>query len=309
MRRRSWLIIVALPLILVIGETVYWRIMAERLRAGFQDWVSSRTALGWTARSGAISIGGWPQAATIHVADLVLLHDGPKMPGKLNLTTTDLALSVSLLNPRNLHLFLTRPLHVRVGDVEEIILSGKDISASTRLRQTGPLSMSLHANQLRAEPVTGGWHLMAGLLDAQVEIADDLSQPAATFTVSSEAVALPENVRWPLGAYISSLSVDGRLNGPNPAARDMTHWAEEWRDGGGSLEITHFTMGWGPLGLTSSATLALDEQLQPMGSGNGRIVGYAEALDRFAVGGLLTKSAATAAKAVLSLMAGTTDTG
>jgi hypothetical protein len=53
--------------------------------------------------------------------------------------------------------------------------------------------------------------------------------------------------------------------------------------------------------------LALDDQLQPMGSGNGRIVGYAETLDRLAAAGMLTKSAATAAKAVLSLMAATSD--
>jgi len=66
-------------------------------------------------------------------------------------------------------------------------------------------------------------------------------------------------------------------------------------------------MGWGPFGLTSSATLALDDQLQPMGSGSGRLAGYAETLDRLAAGGILTKSAATAAKAVLSLMAGTGD--
>ncbi len=72
------------------------------------------------------------------------------------------------------------------------------------------------------------------------------------------------------------------MNGPLPQARDITRWAEAWRDGGGSLEITHLTMGWGPLGLTSSATLALDDQLQPMGSGNARIVGYAETLDRLA---------------------------
>jgi hypothetical protein len=119
---------------------------------------------------------------------------------------------------------------------------------------------------------------------------------------------LPAGIKWPLGTNISSLSADGALSGRLPPdTSDITHWAEAWRDGGGSLEITHLAMGWGPLGLTSSATLALDDQLQPMGSGNGRIVGYAETLDRLAASGVLTKSAATAAKAILSLMAGTSD--
>ena len=131
------------------------------------------------------------------------------------------------------------------------------------------------------------------------------SEPAATFSVSAEAIALPTLMKWPLGGNISSLSLDGVLNGPLPESRDVTGWAEAWRDAGGSLAISHLALGWGPLGLTSSATLALDDQLQPMGSGSGRIVGYAPTLDRLAAAGMLTKSAATAAKAMLSLMAGT----
>jgi hypothetical protein len=150
-----------------------------------------------------------------------------------------------------------------------------------------------------------------GLLNAEIEIAADAatgqSQPTATFAVASEAVALPAGIKWPLGPNISSLSADGALNGPLPETRDIKAWAEAWRDGGGSLEIRHLALGWGPLGLTSTATLALDEQLQPMGSGSGHVVGYAATLDRLAAGGKLTKSAATAAKAVLSLMAGTAD--
>ena len=54
--------------------------------------------------------------------------------------------------------------------------------------------------------------------------------------------------------------------------------------------------------------MALDDQLQPMGSGNARIAGYADTLDRLAAAGMLTKSVAVAAKAILSLMAGTSDT-
>ena len=54
--------------------------------------------------------------------------------------------------------------------------------------------------------------------------------------------------------------------------------------------------------------MALDDQIQPMGSGNARIAGYADTLDRLAAAGMLTKSVAVAAKAILSLMAGTSDT-
>jgi Uncharacterized protein conserved in bacteria (DUF2125) len=191
-------------------------------------------------------------------------------------------------------------------------VTADEASVTVPLQPAGPLSIALRSSGLRLEPAIGAWHATVAQLSAQAEIAAESSlappQPAATFSMSSEAIALPADIKWPLGANISSVFLDGRMTGPLPATGNVTRWAEAWRDGGGSLEITHLTMGWGPLGLTSSATLALDDQLQPMGSGKGRIVGYAESLDRLAAAGMLTKSAATAAKAVLSLMAETSDT-
>jgi hypothetical protein len=285
---------------------------ADQLRTGYHAWVAEQVAQGWDVASGPLSIGGWPRAATVTVPNLTLRHAGLTIPGDVNMASAGVILSVSLFNPTNLHLSLTGPMHVRAGDLPDVIVTGDQASVSVPLQQTGPLSVALHASGLRLEAATGAWHVTVGLLNANADIATDSpadqSQPAATFSLSTEAIALPAGIKWPLGVNISSLSMDGRMNGPLPDTRDITRWAEAWRDGGGSLEITHLAMGWGPLGLTSSATLALDDQLQPMGSGNGRIVGYAETLDRLAVGGMLTKSAATAAKAVLSLMAGTSDT-
>jgi hypothetical protein len=312
MRRKFWVIVVAIPILLVSTEAVYWRITAERLRTGYQAWVAAQVAQGWQVGSGPLSIGGWPRAAAMTVPNLTLRHVGPTIPGDLNVASAGVTMSVSLFNPTNLHLSLTGPTHVRAADLPDVIVTGGETSADIALQQSGPLLVELHASGLRLEPATGAWHATIGLLNAEAEIAADppadQSQPSATFSMSSEAIALPPGIKWPLGANISSLSVDGRVNGALPASRDVTHWAEAWRDGGGSLEITHLAMGWGPLGVTSSATLALDDQLQPMGSGNGRFVGYAETLDRLAAVGMLTKSAATAAKAVLSLMAGTSDT-
>jgi hypothetical protein len=204
---------------------------------------------------------------------------------------------------------MTGPAHVRVAGLQDLVVTGDEDWVSVPLVPGRSQAIDLHASGVRIEPATGAWHATAGLLNAYATIADevrvDQSEPAATFRMSAEAIALPTTVRWPLGANISSLSLDGVLNGRLPQTRNVTDWAEAWRDGGGSLAITHLALGWGPLGLTSSATLALDDQLQPMGSGNGRIVGYAPTLDRLAAAGMLTKSAATAAKAVLSLMAGT----
>jgi hypothetical protein len=312
MRRTYWIVAIVIPLLLIAGETVYWRITAERLRTGYQAWVAARAAQGWDIESGAITVGGWPRAAALTVPNLILRHTGPTIPGNLNLASSGVTLLVSLFDPADLHLSLMGPMHVRAGDFPDVIVTGDETSVSVPLRPSGPVFIALRASGLRLEAATGAWHVTVGLLNMETEIADESSasqtRPAATFGVSCEAIALPAGIKWPLGPNISSLSSDGKLNGQLPQARDMTRWAQAWRDGGGSLEITRLTMGWGPLGLTSSATLALDNQLQPTGSGSARIVGYTETLDRLAAAGILTKAAATAAKAVLTLMAETSDT-
>lgn len=310
-RRISWMIIAAVALLLVLAELAYWKVTAERLRTGYQNWVAARIAQGWNVGSGMTAIGGWPRAATVTVPNLTVRHAGPTIPGKVDVASAQVTLSVSLLDPTYLRLSLTGPTHVRVGELPDVIVTGDETAIFMPLKRAGSQSVLLHASRLRLEAATGAWHATVGLLNGQAAVsaasAVERSQPAAIFTMSSEAIALPAAVRWPLGRNISSLSVDGRLNGPVPTTSDIKDGAEAWRDGGGSLAISRLTMGWGPLGLSYSARLALDEQLQPMGSGNGRIVGYAETLDRLAAGGILTKSAATVAKAVLLLIAGTSD--
>ncbi|WP_428491544.1 DUF2125 domain-containing protein [Rhodopila sp.] len=311
MRRGFWIVLIV-PIVLLVGEAIYWRIAAERLRSGYQAWAAEQVADGWQIESGPPSIGGWPRSAVVTVPNLTLRHAGPMVPGDVRLALAGLDLSVALFDPTTLGLSLDGPMHVRAGELPDVIVTGETAVATVPLQPTGPQSVALHARGLRLEPATGAWHLTVGLLNAQAEIADSAAagqpKPGTSFSIGSEAIALPAVVRWPLGTNVSSLSAEGTLTDlPQSDGQDSRQWAEAWRNAGGSLNIAHLAMGWGPLGLTSSARLALDDQLQPMGSGNGRIIGYAETLDRLAASGALTRPAATAAKAVLSLMAATSD--
>jgi hypothetical protein len=317
MRRITWAILAAIPILLVAADVVYWRIASDRLRTGFQAWTDARRAEGWEVEAGAVSLGGWPAAATVTVPNLHLHHSGKDFPDGLDWTSASTALRVSLYAPTVLRLSFSGPQHLRVGSAPDIVIGGDRIDGVAPLREDAAPVYDLNARGLRVEPASGPWHVTIGLLNAHADFAPphdagshdagshdaDGPRQAVGFAVSAEAIALPAGMRWALGPNISSFSTQGLLTGPFPASDSMTAAATAWRDGGGSLNVTHLAMGWGPLGLTGSATLALDDQLQPMGSGNGRLVGYAETLDRLAAAGVLTKSAAIAAKAVLSLIA------
>jgi hypothetical protein len=307
MRRGYWLITAAIVVLLMAADVIYWQVASARLRDGLRAWVGARRSEGWEVEAGASSIGGWPYAAMVTIPNLTLRHSGKDFPGKLSWASAGVTLSLSLYRPAELSVGLTGPQHIRIGDAQDAIVTGDQLGLSVGLRQSYPLPLTLRAKSLRVEPADGAWHLTTGLVsaDAEVNPAAAQSEPAVAFSASAGAIALPATVKWPLGPTISSVSVDGALSGPLPPAGEITALAEEWRDGGGSLKVSRLALGWGSLGLTAAATLALDDQLQPMGSGSGRLVGYAETLDRFAASGVLSRSASIAAKAVLSLMAGT----
>src|ERR1700722_1530688 len=106
MRRKYWVVVVAIPLLLLAAEVAYWRIAAEQLRTGYHEWLTKQTAQGWDIGSGPLSIGGWPRAATVTVPNLTLRHAGPTIPGDVNVASAGVTLAVSLFNPGNLQLSL-----------------------------------------------------------------------------------------------------------------------------------------------------------------------------------------------------------
>lgn len=309
MRRSRWYVIVGTLVLAMLVQVAYWRIASGRLRDGVQDWLADRRAHGWTVEAGTVSIGGWPLAAVASLPRLVLGHAGADLPGELNWTGTGIKLSVALLRPTVLDVALAGHQRISAGRMPEIVLAGADLGFSVPLQPESSGTVTVHGTGLVLEPATGAWRATVGQVMAQAALTDprDAGTRAMAFSGSAEAVVLPVGRRWPLGTDVTSFQLEGTLNGPLPAVNHATDWAEAWRDGGGSLEVRHVTLEWGPLVLTTSATLALDEQLQPMGSGSARVVGYAEALDRLSAAGVLTKSASTVAKAVLSLLAGTGD--
>jgi hypothetical protein len=105
------------------------------------------------------------------------------------------------------------------------------------------------------------------------------------------------------GRDIAALSIDLALTGPIPPAGLPRSRAEAWRDSGGTFELRSGGLRWGPVTASAAATLALDEDLQPMGAGTLRVAGAADALGALAEAGLIGRRAANTARAMLPLLA------
>jgi hypothetical protein len=310
MRRRLWIVPLAAIVLLAAAHFALWRTEAAQLQAGFAAWLAERRAAGWTAQAGGEELGGWPLAATLSVAGVSLQGGEPDIPGGMAWSTERLELRIDLWSPGALELRASGAQHLRVAGLPDIPYTADAMTALLPLAaDTPPHAASLTVRDLRAGlPMWGpSAAVTVGLVQADVAIKPDApaGEAALTYHIGTEAIALPAVRSWPLGDRISSLSSDGAIDGPVPLARGLVPRATAWRDGGGTFEVRDFAMGWGPLGMSGAATIALDAHLQPMGTGRLRLVGYAEALDALTGGHVLTSGTAVAIKAVLSLLATT----
>jgi hypothetical protein len=320
MRRPLLIALVSIPVLIVGGHTLLWRAATHQLSAGFKGWAAEERTQGWTVNSAKTLSGGWPLSATLTIPELFVSGGKDDLPGGLTWSADKVVLQVSLLSPHQLTLSFEGAQRLRLGNGPDIPFTADSMQVQMPIEPgVPPRTADLTARNLRAgmpaatnpAPGQASAGLTAGLVQIHASMVPSAAQgePAISFALRSDDIGLPPDRNWALGQRMGSFTIEGALNGPLPHSPGLTHRATAWRDGGGSLEIRHLAMGWGPLGVTGSATLALDDQLQPMGTGMARFVGYDAALDELASHGVVKPGAAVAAKAVLSLIARVPDGG
>lgn len=313
MRRRRWMVLAAVPLLMLLAHFAYWRLLQRQLAAGFAAWETSARAAGWAVDAGTGAGGGWPLSAQLTLTNFVLAGGKVTVPGGLAWRSPQVRLSVALLDPHQIDVDAQGRQQVRLSDWPEFTAVAQRLHATIALGGDGaPRAVDVLVDHLSADLVSGrgaDGRLTLGLMAAHTDLIPEAGANGVGFSASAEAVDLPAMVRWPLGPRVSSVAVEGVMSGTLGDGITDAERAGAWRDSGGSAEIRRLALGWGPLGVSATATLALDDQLQPMGAGTARLVGYAEALDALAANGTLSRSAVTAAKAVLSLLAPTPGDG
>jgi hypothetical protein len=311
MARRLWIPVVGLLIVVPVADAILWRFAVGRLEAGYLGWVANSKTAGWTVTRGRAIASGWPWAASLEMTNVAIEGGETLVPGGVAWHAAQLIVRVPLMHPHSLEIEMPGAQRFRAGTAPEVTLSGARVRAVASLGspdQARDIEVLGDQPELATNP---GGILTADRVRVHIQLPP-LVRPgdaAPSFSFSATAVVLPATTHWALGNTIAQLDFDGTMEGPVPPAQPAAQWAAAWRDGGGSLQLQNLVMAWGPLNLTASATLALDDQLQPMGAGTSRMTGYGATLDALAASGVLSRSAATAAKAVLSLLAGTPGDG
>jgi len=334
--RRLVIVVVVLLILLGVAHALWWRWAEQQLAAGLTAALAGARKAGWTVTAAPPVQGGWPLSASLTVPDLFLSGGQTDAPagatmagtgavaGGVTWSTDRLVIEVGLLQPRVLRIESEGTQRLRVGNLPEIPYTADILRLAIPL-QVGvpPRSFTLHMVNLRAGlppadvaigtppgsvpagfPAGGPAGVTVRGLDlvAAWTPAAQQNEPAVTLSLSAQEIRLPAGRAWPLGPGVEDFSADLALNGPLPRLGSVAARAAAWRDAGGTLEVQRLVLAWGALDLTGSATLALDDQRQPMGAGTIHITDPEAALDGLHANGALGSQAELAAKGLLSLM-------
>ena len=289
------------------GHAMLWHWMAGRLEDGFTAWAQLRRAEGWQLEHGPPARGGWPFAATLTLPQFRLEGGEATLPGGMAWQAETLVLRLEPPRLERLQLDLAGQHRLRLGTAEWP-------ASAEQLHGTLPLEQDVSPGELRLEGEglrfgSGAETLSLRTLQLALAIEDE---PVVTLRGAADDLTLPDAAGpalATLGRTIGSVTVEAALSGPVPPGRTPTARASAWRDAGGTLDLRSLALRWGPVAATTTATLTLDEALQPMGAATLRLSGGAEALDAAAAAGLMPPRTAATARGFVRLLSRTPPEG
>lgn len=119
--------------------------------------------------------------------------------------------------------------------------------------------------------------------------------------LEAENIYLPDGLNDGLGDNLAFLNFNASLFGPIPDSEPVS--IVHWRDSGGTIELNSFRIRWGPLGIESNGTLALDSDLRPIGSLTADIIGYGDVIDALIMSNMIPLGDAFLAKVAFNMLA------
>jgi hypothetical protein len=305
MRRptRLGLAILAALLVTAGAYTIYWFVVAGEIKDGVIAWAQSARADKIDVSWQKINVTGFPIIFQVELQTAVLRDNAVSPSPEIRVP--------SLSGAARPWDFDNWRIAARSGFSADL--------AGARERAAIELTAQNADGVVAIEP-KGGWKLWLTLQDASVAAADRVRissadvwifvPPKAPREHTDPSVALALNLRQvqlpvaigPLGDNLDDLSFGVTVKGAIPNGK-LAQAAAAWRDAGGTIELDNLRLHWGGLGATATGTVALDQELQPIGGFSGAIQGYDQILTALVQSGQMRATDAGLARIALTMLA------
>lgn len=304
-----YILLLAALVAAALGYVAYYFSVVDGFEQGLQRWLSERRAEGLEGGYEDLEFHGFPFRIIATLSQPALAAPNARKAPAWR--AARLAIAVQ---PWNLHHFILdlsgtgrisaddgggrRSLDYTVGEGRAsyqddskggLRLLAADIDrVAVHEAGNGP-RLSLARGQLHARPRPG----------KAVELALKLEKLA----VDPETLPAEDRPLAAFGPEIALLMADATVNDPPPLTGVPAAWLRQWRESGGDLELQHFKLVWGDVDVEAEGTLALDEEMRPIGALTAKVRGHEQLIDAAVAAGQMRAGDAKTAKSVLNILA------
>lgn len=304
---------------LAVAAALYagaWYVSANMLRTGVEKWLDARRAEGFTVKTGALATAGFPSRIAVRIPDVDFA--APRARGRWTWRTPAVEVNASPLRLDHIDINLTGSHHLTGPWIEAPALELTATKAGLALTvKDGQLTEA----QLNLEDGAGGWNAAesrvhmdkAGVL---MSLAPEAPPPApasgkaggplpavtARLAVKIDNLTIPGQMPAPLTNTVGEIAFNAEVVGPVGDGA-LPKLLAAWSNAGGAVNVKDFSLQWAPLGFSGEGSIALDQDLQPMGAFTTRLAGFTDGLDIMVREHRMAKNEAAVAKGMLGLMA------
>ena len=292
--------------IAVAGYTGYWFIAAGEIGDRIDDWAEQQRAEGLEIETAGTEVAGFPFRFEVSLRE-PRIHD---TRNGWRWAADSLRAEASAWDFSEVTVFPDRRNSVQV------LLGGGEWRNIDAEIDDGQLVVKLDderrfreiALDLQGLEVAGVWlegFAQVGTLQANgLAIDDDGSgEEVLKTSIAVRDAVLPSDLAEGLGETLDFLDIDASVVGSIPSERGTSEAITAWRDSGGTLELTGLRVRWGPLGIETSGTIALDGAMRPIAALTADIIGYGDVIDALIMSNLIPLGDGFIAKVAFNMLA------
>ena len=298
--------VVGVIVIAVAGYTGYWFIAAGEIGERIDDWAEKQRAEGLEIESEGTFVSGFPLRFEITLR-APRIHD---TRNGWRWATDSLRAEASAWDFSEVTVYPDRRNSVQVlvegGEwhaIDAQIDGGRLVVRLDGDRRFREVALDLHGVE-----VAGVWPervAQIGSLQANgVAIDDDgTGEQVLKTAIAVRDATLPSDLAEGLGETLDFLDIDASVVGAIQSERGTNEAITAWRDAGGTLELNDFRVRWGPLGIESAGTIALDGAMRPIAALTADIIGYGDVIDALIMSNMIPLGDAFIAKVAFNMLA------
>ena len=292
--------------IAVAGYTGYWFIAAGEIGDRIDDWAEKQRSQGLEIETGGTQVAGFPFRFEVTLRELQI-HD---TRNGWRWAASSLRAEASAWDFSEVTVFPDRRNSVQVllegGEWRDIDVEIDDGRLVVRLdddRRFREIMLDLQGLEIAGVWLQGA--AQVGSLHANgVAIDDDGSgEEVLKTSIAVRDAVLPSDLAEGLGETLDFLDIDASVVGSIPSERGTNEAITAWRDAGGTLELTGLRLRWGPLGIETSGTIALDGAMRPIAALTADIIGYGDVIDALIMSNLIPLGEGFIAKVAFNMLA------